>query len=103
MPGLKRSWKLTAADELALVAAGEDAPRRVEVRPHRLLHQHRGAARQLLEDADDLIAGDGDVEDGAGVAPAASASDGEDRVDRELARPSRARCSGSMSKTPATG
>ena len=50
--------------QLALAAAGAGSPRVGEVPAHRLLDQHGGAAGQLLEDAEDLIAGDGEVEDG---------------------------------------
>ena len=43
MFGAKRSWKLMAADELALAADREDAARVVEIAAHRLLDECRAA------------------------------------------------------------
>ncbi len=46
----------------ARLAGAENPAGFFEIAPHRLLDQHGGAVRQLLEDADDLIARQGQVE-----------------------------------------
>ena len=73
-----------------------------EVLAHRLLDQHRGALRELLEDADDLIAGHGEIEDDAGVATASSSVGKIVSIAERAAAVARARAA-SMSKMPATG
>ena len=62
MPGLKRSWKLTAAIELPLGAARENPLAPARSWPIGFCISTAAPLRQLLEDAENLIAGDGDVE-----------------------------------------
>ena len=103
MPGLKRSWKLTAATR-------PRSPQQARIRfaparsgPIGFCISTADAARQLLEDADDLIAGDGDVEDRAGPRAAASTQSRDTTVPMANSRAVARACSGSMSNDARDG
>ncbi len=55
--------KIHCGDEPQIAADVQDRPRGREIFAHRLLNQHRRAARQVFQHARDLIAGNGDIED----------------------------------------
>ena len=103
MLGLKRSWKLTAAARLPLAAASQDARASSRSSPIGFWISTAAPAGRRCEDAEDLIAGHGDVEHRAADGATASPSDAKTVAIAELPRPWRCAASRRMSNMPATG